>query len=356
MLSNLVINKQPIYCLSYTELMNKLISWGYPKYRTQQIWRGIYKSFWYDPEQFSTLPHRLRSFLAEHFTFTTLEPINTKTSSDGNTTKTLFQLEDNHAIETVLMRYKKRNTVCISTQAGCGMGCIFCATGQMGLRRNLSSGEIVEQVLFFARKLQENYDRITNIVFMGMGEPFHNYESTMKAVDILNDSIGFKFGARRMTISTVGLVKEILRFASEKRQVNLAISLHAAEDELRDKLLPINKRYPIADLLDACLEYVRETRRRITFEWAMIRGVNDSLEQALKLVKLLDRFRLNDSRLCHVNIIQLNPSPSYNGVPTRNNQARLFLQLLRDNQISCTLRLRRGVDIQAGCGQLVVKS
>ena len=189
------------------------------------------------------------------------------------------------------MRYSQRRSLCISTQAGCAMGCVFCATGQMGFRRNLSSGEIVEQVLFYARQLKEMGEQVTNVVIMGMGEPFHNYEATMQAIDRLNDPTGFNFGARRFTISTVGLVPAIRRFASEGRQVNLAISLHAADDELRSSLLPVNRKYPLAELLAACQEYVETTHRRITFEWALIQGVSDTLEQARKLAGLLQMFR-----------------------------------------------------------------
>src|SRR5689334_21732086 len=222
----------------------------------------------------------------EAYTFNSLSRLVGARSSDGQTAKYLFALPDARQIEAVLMGYDKRRTTCISTQAGCAMGCVFCATGQMGFRRHLSAGEIVEQVLVFARELRAENDHLTNIVVMGMGEPFHNYDATMAAVDILNDARGFNFGARRITISTVGLVPMIERFAAEKRQVNLAVSLHAATDELREELLPVNKRYPLAALFEAVRGYYSVTHRRVTFEWALILGKNDSPEQAAALARL----------------------------------------------------------------------
>lgn len=245
------------------------------------------------------------------------------------------------------MRYKKRNTLCISSQAGCAMGCVFCATGQMGFKRHLSSGEIVAQVMYYARQLYEENTAVTNVVLMGMGEPFHNYENTLAAIDRLNDPQGYNLGARRFTISTVGLIPAIRRFATEKRQINLAISLHAADDDLRTSMLPVNKRYPIDELLAACREYIAVTGRRITFEWALINGVNDTPDQAILLAKKLKGL------LGHVNAILLNPTLGYSGQATSHERAEKFRQILEEHGIPCTIRLRRGIDIQAGCGQLV---
>ncbi len=247
------------------------------------------------------------------------------------------------------MSYDKRKTLCISTQVGCAMGCVFCATGQMGFKRNLTSGEIIGQVLHYAHSLKEQNDCLSNVVLMGMGEPFHNYAHTLDAVDRLNDNSGFNFGARRFTISTVGLVPEILRFAAEKRQVNLAISLHAAEDELRSSMLPINRKYPLKDLLSACRDYVNITGRRVSFEWALINGQNDSPAQARLLAKTLKGL------LCHVNAIPLNPTTDYHGQAASSESARHFMSVLSESGIPCTLRLRRGIDISAGCGQLANK-
>jgi 23S rRNA (adenine2503-C2)-methyltransferase len=282
--------------------------------------------------------------------FSEIEPVRFLDSNDGQTRKTLFKLFDGHLIETVLMRYDKRRTLCISTQVGCAMGCVFCATGQMGFKRNLSSGEIVAQVMYYARRLHAEHQKVTNIVVMGMGEPFHNYDNTMAAVDRLNDSDGFNFGARRFTISTVGLVPMIKRFANERRQVNLAISLHAADDALRLSMLPVNKRYNLDELLTACRDYVEKTGRRITFEWALINGVNDTPEQARKLGVLLKGL------LCHVNAIPLNPTEGYKEKSTTRDRAMKFKEILEKSGVPCTIRIRRGIDINAGCGQLAGKS
>jgi len=363
---------QLIYDLDFSSLENLLKEWNEPAYRAKQIWQGLYQHLYNSPEQFSNIPKSLREKLARQVTF---HPFNVKTyldSSDGFTRKTLFELPDGNLIEAVLMRYgdpadnpqitasapnsknlrgaKNRRTLCISTQAGCAMGCVFCATGQMGFKRNLSSGEIIAQVLYYARMLKTENQVVTNIVLMGMGEPFHNYDNTMAAIDRLNDSDGYKFGARRFTISTVGLVPQIKRFADEKRQVNLAISLHAADDIERVKMLPVNKRYKIDDVIAACKYYVEKTGRRVTFEWALINGVNDSPEVAQKLAARLKGL------LCHVNAIPLNPTAGYQGHATSRERAEKFKETLEQAGIPCTIRMRRGIDIAAGCGQLAGES
>jgi 23S rRNA (adenine2503-C2)-methyltransferase len=332
------------------DLEQLLESWGEPTYRAAQVWDAVYKQLKFNPELISNIPKPLRSRLDEFFNWKSLHPEINLSSSDGQTTKTLFRLVDDNAIETVLMRYQKRRTLCISSQAGCALGCVFCATGQMGLIRNLTSGEIIQQVLEFERSLRENGDRLTNIVVMGMGEPLHNYTQTLVAIDRLNHPDGLKFGARRFTISTVGLIPQMLRLAKEKPQINLAVSLHAAVDDLRRSMLPINLKYPLSDLMDACREYISITHRRITFEWALINGVNDSTLQAQQLAKLIN------GMLCHVNIIPLNPTAGYKGTATTNLQAQQFKEQLERSGIPCTIRVRRGIDIHAGCGQLATKS
>ena len=354
-----------IYDLDLPSLENYLKEWNEPAYRAKQIWLGLYQHLYSAPEQFSNLPASLRARLAEEFTFM---PFSVKTyldSSDQSTRKTLFQLPDSNLIEAVLMRYgdpaddpqmatsdtnrrgaKQRRTLCISTQAGCAMGCVFCATGQLGFKRNLSSGEIVAQVMYYAQMLKEQNEGVSNVVFMGMGEPFHNYDNVMSAIDRLNDPNGFKFGARRLTISTVGLAPQIRRFADEQRQVNLAISLHAADDNERLAIMPVNKRYKIEDVIDACRYYIEKTHRRVTFEWALINGVNDSPEVAQKLARRLKGL------LCHVNAIPLNPTQGYDGEATDRLRAQVFKETLEQAGIPCTIRMRRGIDINAGCGQL----
>lgn len=350
-----------IYDLDLPALESILKQWNEPTYRAKQIWHGLYQQLYSSSEQFSNLPNSLRSKIAEQFTFT---PFTVKTyldSSDKSTRKTLFQLPDGNLIESVLMRYgdpadehsassekgtKQRRTLCISTQAGCAMGCVFCATGQLGFKRNLSSGEIVAQVMYYAHMLKEQNEVVSNVVFMGMGEPFHNYDNVMSAIDRLNDADGYKFGARRLTISTVGLVPQIRRFADEQRQVNLAISLHAADDDERLAIMPVNKRYKINDVVEACKYYIDKTHRRVTFEWALINGVNDTPEVAQKLAARLKGL------LCHVNAIPLNPTQGYQGEATSRQQAQVFKETLEQAGIPCTIRMRRGIDINAGCGQL----
>ncbi len=369
------MTKQLIYDLDLNSITELMTSWGEPAYRTKQIWQGLYQHFYNSPSQFPNIPKPLREKMADELDFTVIEPVRVLDSSDKQTRKTLFKLHDGHFIEAVLMRYgeaplhlppnttasdlggvsrpkgvdeggKPRRTLCISTQAGCAMGCVFCATGQMGFKRHLSSGEIVAQVMVYARLLHEEGSAVTNIVLMGMGEPFHNYDNTMAAIDRLNDADGYNFGARRFTISTVGLVPQIKRFADEKRQVNLAISLHAADDKLRQSMLPVNKKYNIDEVLEACRYYVNQTGRRITFEWALINGVNDTPEEARKLAARLKGL------LCHVNAIPLNPTHGYKGQATTREHATQFKESLEQAGIPCTIRMRRGIDIQAGCGQL----
>jgi len=339
-----------LFDLDYEELSKVIRSWDEPAYRTQQIWQGIFQKFWNNPEEFTTLSLSLRKKLDQKYIFGVLNPEKDLQSNDGSTRKILYRLEDNAAIETVLMGYTDRNTVCISSQVGCGMGCKFCATGNMGFVRNLSPGEIIEQVVKAAADLGQNGKRLTNVVFMGMGEPFHNYQPVMKAVRILNDPRGFGMGTRRFTISTVGLIPEIRRFMKDNTQINLAISLHAADDLLRSSIVPINRKYPLTELIAVCRQYIQKTNRRITFEWALIDGVNDTEEQARKLSNLVG------DMLAHVNIIQLNPVSHYGGKPAEEEKALKFKKILTDSDISCTIRLRRGIDIQAGCGQLASES
>jgi 23S rRNA (adenine2503-C2)-methyltransferase len=356
-----------IYDLSFEKLNTLLKSWDEPDFRTEQVWKGLYHQFWSSPNEFSSLPKLLRQKLGDYFSqsemgidgrpsFTSLQPLRKLTSTDGETIKTLYSLDDSKQVEAVLMRYAKRRTLCISTQAGCAMGCVFCATGQMGFKRQLTSGEIVEQVIYYARQLALENEQVTNIVVMGMGEPFHNYDATMGAIWRLNDPLGYNLGARRFTISTVGLIPGIRRFTSEHSQINLAISLHAAEDVLRSQLLPINKKYPLEELFSACLEYVQITHRRLSFEWALIQSVNDTVEQAHILAQKLKLFYLGGSILCHVNVILLNPTQKYAGQASTHQRAISFQTVLEQAGIPCTIRLRRGIDIQAGCGQLAGES
>jgi 23S rRNA (adenine2503-C2)-methyltransferase len=329
-------------------LRSQVTAWDQPAYRADQLTQWLYQRLAVDPAEMSSLPASLRARLAAEAQIELLSPVAETVSRDGHTTKTLFRLHDGQLIETVLMRYDRRNTVCISSQAGCAMGCTFCATAQMGLQRNLTPGEITAQVLYFERWLRLTPDaaRVSNVVVMGMGEPLANYANLWQALHTLTDPAGINLGARKITVSTVGLVPGIDRFAQEEMQINLAVSLHAPNDALRATLVPINQRYPIADLLAACRRYVAQTHRRISFEYAMMAGINDSPVLAEELAARLQGL------LCHVNLIPLNPVVGSPFQPSRREDVDAFVAILERRGIPTTLRVRRGIDIDAGCGQL----
>jgi 23S rRNA (adenine2503-C2)-methyltransferase len=334
------------YDLSFAELEALLQELGEPAFRAQQIWSWLYQHYVADFDSMTNLPKSLRERLVQIARLDVLQPVSEMNSNDGQTTKVLFQLPDGQLIETVRMDYDERHTLCISTQAGCAMGCVFCATGQMGFFRHLTDGEIVAQVMHFARELAAEGERVTNIVLMGMGEPLHNYEHTLGAIDRLTDDEGFNLGARRITLSTVGLVPAIRRFADEERQVGLAVSLHAATDEERDRLIPVNRRWNIAELMETLRYYIEKTGRQVTIEWALIAGENDTIDQAEKLGQLLQ------GMLTHVNLIPLNPTAGYGGAPSSRARVAAFQATLSRYGVKSTVRVRRGIDIQAGCGQL----
>ena len=356
-----VAERLALYDLTYAELEDLLSGWGEPRFRADQLWRWLYRSLVDDFAAMGNLPGSLRERLAAGADLQLLAPVAAQESASAETRKVLFRLRDGNAIESVLMTYDERRTACISTQVGCGMGCLFCATGQGGLARNLSAGEILAQVIHFARQLLDSeIERatlrgvrvdtqahpVTNIVLMGMGEPLANYAATWQAIETLTDTRGYNLGARRITLSTVGLVPGIRRLASEGLPINLAVSLHAPDDELRNRLVPVNQRYPLAELMAAVREYAQETKRRVTFEYALIDGVNDTLQHARQLASLLHGL------LCHVNLIPLNPTPGTPLQPSPAAQVRAFRDLLVDAGIPTTVRLGRGISIDAGCGQL----
>jgi 23S rRNA (adenine2503-C2)-methyltransferase len=324
-----------------------LKSHGEPAFRARQVFQWLYQRQVRSFDEMSNVSKSLRLLLAERFTIGGFD-VDTMAASEDGSRKFAFRLADGKRIESVLMPNATHYTLCLSTQVGCAMGCDFCMTARMGLDRNLTAGEIVQQVVECARVIEDG-KILRNLVFMGMGEPFHNYDATLEAVDRLNDPRGFNFGARRITISTVGLVPMIERFAAEKRQVNLAVSLHAATDELRGQLLPINRKYPLAKLFAAVRGYYAVTRRRVTFEWALIEGKNDTPEQARALASWAKGLP------CHVNVIPLNPTRDYAGQATTRERAGAFKAALESHGIPCTIRVRRGLDINAGCGQLAVE-
>ena len=315
-----------------------------PTYRVDQVWRGLYERA-ATVDELTELPKAVRGRLAEAAP-EGLVPITESISHDGETIKWLWGLDGGAQVETVLMHYGDRTTVCISTQAGCAMGCGFCATGQAGFERHLSVGEIVEQVVQARRRAQQRDEprRVSNVVFMGMGEPLANYARTWAAVERLHGDMGIS--ARHLTVSTVGIVPGITRLAGETLPVNLAVSLHAANDELRDELVPINRRYPLAVLAEACADYLTAKNRRLSFEWALINGVNDRRRDAEELAAYARPLR------AHVNLIPLNPTPGYATRGTSPAQVTAFRDLLRSLGVNATVRQNRGTDIDAACGQL----
>jgi 23S rRNA (adenine2503-C2)-methyltransferase len=319
---------------------------GEPGYRVDQLWRAMYDQG-LDPADTTTLPGALRTRLAaEPALAASLAPVVRSVSDDRETVKWLWELKDGRRVETVLMHYPGRTTVCVSSQAGCAMACGFCATGQAGFDRNLTTGEIVEQVVRAQREAASGTPvrRVSNVVFMGMGEPLANYDRTWAAIERLHAELGLS--ARHITVSTVGIVPGIRRLAAASLPVSLAVSLHAANDTDRDALVPINRRYPLPELLAACDDYSRATRRRLSFEWALIEGVNDRMSDAAELA------RIAKPRGAHVNLIPLNPTPGY---PVRGTAAAgvaAFRVALRERGVNVTVRRTRGTDIDAACGQL----
>jgi 23S rRNA (adenine2503-C2)-methyltransferase len=337
--------------LSLAELTSAFAQLGLPAYRARQVWGGLFRRLAVSFDELSDLPVALRQTLRERFRLIAAEPVLHQSSRDGSTEKALLKLADGELIETVLMRYppseqgRARNTVCVSTQAGCAMGCSFCATGQQGFRRNLSPAEIVEQILHFARTLRPEGTQVTNVVFMGMGEPLANYAATLQTVATLNAANGFGLGARHITISTVGIVPGIRRLAQEPYQVGLALSLHAPNDALRQRLVP-TARQPVRALLEACNDYARLTGRRYSVEYALIEKVNDSPALAFDLGRLLQGMP------CHVNLIPVNPTSNRETLRPGRARVLAFQRELLAAGINCTVRVEKGVDIMAGCGQL----
>ena len=313
---------------------------GEAAYRVAQVWDGLYRRN-VDIEAMTDLPHALRSQLAATFP-PALSLAREQVSDGGATVKLLLGLADGRAIETVLMHYPARTTVCVSTQAGCAMACGFCATGQAGFDRQLTTGEIVEQIVWARRRSAPR--RVSNVVFMGMGEPLANYEAVWAAVERLHGAMGIS--ARHLTLSTVGIVPGIRRLAGERLPVNLAVSLHAASDTLRDRLVPVNRRYPLASLRDACEDYLRAQGRRLSFEWALIDGVNDRASHAAELAAYARPLH------AHVNLIPLNPTAGFATRGTPPAGVREFRDRVRELGVNVTVRRNRGTDIDAACGQL----
>jgi 23S rRNA (adenine2503-C2)-methyltransferase len=331
------------YDLSRSQLSELLA--GEPAYRVDQVWDGIYKQT-LDPDELSTLPAALRARFRDEPVLARAFKVEAELQSDGGLTrKWLLVAADGTPVEAVLMRYHQRLTVCVSSQAGCAMACGFCATGQAGFARQLSAGEITEQVVHAQQAARQlGWGRLSNIVLMGMGEPLANYRNVLAAVHKWNEHMGI--GARSITISTVGLIPGILKLADEPLQVNLAVSLHAANDKLRSQLVPINRRYPLGDLMSACGSYVEATRRRLSFEWACIAGTNDRVSDAAELAALATPLG------AHVNLIPLNPTPGYLVAGSSLSRVRQFRDELVGRGVNTTIRHTRGRDVNGACGQL----
>lgn len=339
-----------LYALSFERLAEQLAAWGHPRRLALALWRAVYSTRVSSLDDIPELPDGLRSRLTAQATLGSAALERETLGDDGETRKWLLRLADGELVETVLMRHQGRMTACISTQAGCAMGCVFCATGQMGFARHLAASEIVEQVVRAARRLDAEGKALRNVVLMGMGEPLHNYVATMAALDILLDQRGMSLAPRHLTLSTVGLVPAIRRLADDGCPVRLAVSLHASTDEARDRLLPVNRRWPLAELMDACRYYSAKARKRVLFEWAVVEGTNDSPEQAHALGRLLKDLD------AQVNLIPLNPTSGYDGRPGSPEAVRAFRHILSSYGIPSTVRIRRGIDIDAGCGQLREKA
>ena len=330
---------------------------GLPGFRADQLARHWYGRLSDDPQEWTDLSADVRSQLAESILPDLLEPIRQLTCDDGTTVKSVWKLHDGALVESVLMRYPNRVTMCVSSQAGCGMNCPFCATGQAGLTRNLSTAEIVEQVLAGARSLARGQiaggpGRVSNVVLMGMGEPMANYNRVTRALRILTAPAptGLGMSARGITVSTVGLVPQIRQLAQEGSPYTLAVSLHAPDDELRDELVPINNRWPVAEVLDAAWRYADATGRRVSIEYALIKDINDQPERARMLANLLA------GRLVHVNLIPLNPTPGSKWTASRPEDQDEFVRILSSRKIAVTVRDTRGREIDGACGQLAATS
>ncbi len=342
-----------IYDLPFAELERRFSASGLAPIHARTLWRALYR------ESDRPLTNRedfvapLRRWCDESqsqkggISFTRPEFASRISSTDGLTEKFLLQLGDGQTVETVLMGYPGRMTACVSTQVGCAMGCVFCATGQMGFSRHLRPGEIVTQVLQ-AQELARgpNAPGLRNLVLMGMGEPLHNYDAVMTALEIISDTRGLNLGPSRITISTVGVVPGIVRLAEENRPYRLAVSLHGATEEERAALVPISQRWPLVELIEACRQYGAKTGRRIFFEWTLIAGTNDSIAHASRLASLLSGIE------AHVNLIPLNPTDGFSGAPSDRTSATEFQRTLRAAGVPSTVRQRRGIDVAAGCGQL----
>ncbi|MFJ5761781.1 23S rRNA (adenine(2503)-C(2))-methyltransferase RlmN [Neobacillus sp. NPDC093182] len=346
--TTLDIKKTSIYSLQLHELKEWLTNNGEKPFRAEQIYDWLYKKRISSFEDMNNLSKSLRDKLSDNFQITTLKTVIKQSSSDG-TIKFLFELHDGYSIETVLMRHDYGNSVCVTTQVGCRIGCTFCASTLGGLKRHLEAGEIVAQVVTVQQALDETDERVSSVVIMGIGEPFDNYDNMMSFLKIINNDKGLMIGARHITVSTSGIVPKIYQFADENMQINFAISLHAPNTELRSRLMPINRAYKLDDLMKSVRYYIDKTGRRISFEYGLFGGVNDSVEHAEELAALLKGLK------CHVNLIPVNYVPERDYVRTPKDKIFAFEKTLKNRGINVTIRREQGHDIDAACGQLRAK-
>ncbi|WP_223192273.1 23S rRNA (adenine(2503)-C(2))-methyltransferase RlmN [Paenibacillus sedimenti] len=342
-------DKPFVYDLNWDEWQGWVKENGESSFRAGQIFDWLYIKRVFSFDEMTNLPKTLRDKLKEQFEFVTLTEIAKYESQDG-TVKFLFELEDKNAIETVVMKHNYGNSICVTTQVGCRVGCTFCASTLGGLKRDLRPGEIVAQVVKAQKLLDDTGERISSIVIMGIGEPFENYEATMNFLRVMIHPKGLNIGQRHITVSTSGIVPNIYKFADENLQVNLAISIHAPNDELRSKLMPVNRRFPFADLIEACKYYIAKTGRRITFEYALMGEVNDQPEHAEELARVL-----KEMPLIHVNLIPVNFVAERDFKRTPRDDIFTFQRILEKGKINATIRREQGSDIAAACGQLRAK-
>ncbi|MFJ8266320.1 23S rRNA (adenine(2503)-C(2))-methyltransferase RlmN [Peribacillus asahii] len=340
--------KPSIYSLEIQQLKEWAVENGDKAFRGEQIYDWLYKKRVKAFDEMTNLSKQLRDKLEEQFTFTTLNTLIQQTSSDG-TMKFLFELHDGYSIETVLMRHDYGNSICVTTQVGCRIGCTFCASTLGGLKRNLEAGEIVAQVVKVQQALDEVDERVSSLVIMGIGEPFDNYDNMMSFLRNINHEKGLNIGARHITVSTSGIIPKIYQFAEEPLQINFAVSLHAPNTELRSKLMPINRAYKLPDLIEAIKYYTEKTGRRVSFEYGLFGGENDTVEHAEELAALIKGIK------CHVNLIPVNYVPERNYVRTPREQIFAFEKTLKKRGINVTIRREQGHDIDAACGQLRAK-
>ena len=337
-----------IYSMQLQELKDWLTEHNEKAFRADQIFEWLYKKRVTSFEDMSNLSKNLRLLLQEHFTITTLNTLIQQTSNDG-TIKFLFELHDGYSIETVLMRHDYGNSVCVTTQVGCRIGCTFCASTLGGLKRNLEAGEIVAQVVKVQQALDEMDERVSSVVIMGIGEPFDNFNNMLSFLKIINHEQALNIGARHITVSTSGIISKIYEFADQNMQINFAVSLHAPNTELRSRLMPINRAYKLPELIEAIRYYVDKTGRRVSFEYGLFGNVNDQVEHAEELAELVKGIK------CHVNLIPVNYVPERDYVRTPKDQIFLFEKTLKKHGVNVTIRREQGSDIDAACGQLRAK-